>query len=124
MPRTTPDTNRKWLREANLALRKAEPKLEKGIIAPDRFYTLAAPFVATKRGVSQVRLEEAQKLISKKIHEFRAIEDNGEYLFDFYSSYIDAHVHFGFIDEKQGDKILEYIVFNEDVFLYDDEPDA
>ena len=119
-----PKSNRNWLREADRALRKAEPKLEKGAVEPKDFYTLAAPIAANWRGVSEEALDDAQEQIAAKIAEFRDIEDTGEYLFDFYSSYIDAHVHFGYLDEMEADRILEYISINGDIFLYDDEPDA
>ncbi len=89
----------------------------------DQFYKLAAPIAAHWRGVSEEELEEAQRHITKTVNEFRQIEDTGEYLFDFYASYIDAHIQFGCIDEMEGDNIMEYISINGDIFLYDDDPD-
>lgn len=117
MSRSIPTSNRKWLKEIERAYRKAQGRVEKGTIRSDELYMLAVELAAARRGVSDEVLKEASERVAEEITENRTREDTGEYIFEFFASYIDAHVHFGYLNSFEADKVLDYVTTMGDIFL-------
>lgn len=112
MPRSIPKTNRNWLREIERAFEKAALKVERKVRPADEIYKFAPQLAGSRRGIHSDDIARATKKIDKSIQAQRAIENPGEYIFEFYSAYLEAHVLFGFLDEMEVDPIMTYLVHN------------
>ena len=121
-----PTTNRKWLREIERAYQKAVLRVEKESLSIENVYKLAAHFAGTRRGIDTSLIQEAEAENQINIEDQRKRGNPGEWVFEFYSCYLDAHVHYGFLDDMAVDEILEYVTHEGDIFLndYEDEFDV
>ncbi len=114
-----PQKNRHWLKEIQKALSAAEKKGKRESIEIEYLYRYALDFVVKNRRITnRDSIEEIKKDIEDRVESDWGCEDESRrhYKFHFVSSYIFAHIPAGLLEEMWGDRVMEYINRNMDLF--------
>jgi hypothetical protein len=114
-----PSKNRKWLKEIKRAYNDAEKLVVINKLPIQYIYTYAAELVAKKRGILSPELvtEMRQATIAAVERDCDLDEEShNHYKFHFVSGYIFAHVIPEYITAMEGDRIMEYVNSNWDLF--------
>jgi len=119
-----PNTNQTWEKEIFKAYDEAVELLNSGntlLGNIKNIFRLAPIIAANNRGITNevTRIEMLEYVVECAEYDFSIDENSKEnYLFHFVISYIYAHVAAQLVEAMEGDKIMEYINANNELFNY------
>ena len=114
-----PKRNRHWLKEIQKALTSAEKQASNKDMEIAYLYQLALDYVIKNRGIDNLPvIREMQEDAENRVQGEWRLDDESKayYKFHFVSSYIFSHVPAGLIEELEGDKVMNYINDNMNLF--------
>ena len=118
----SPDTNSQWLSDVQEAYDTAKYKFENGLLDIDvieDLYKISAQMAANNRGISDPEILDEMYCFSIEPVEYDFSINPAErekYKFQFVIAYIHSHVPAGFLTEKEGDRIMDYVNEKWDLF--------
>jgi hypothetical protein len=118
----SPETNNQWLSDVQEAYDTCKYKFENGlldIVVIEDLYKLSAQMAANNRGISDPEILDEMYCFSIEPVEYDFSVNPAErekYKFQFVIAYIHSHVPAGFITEREGDIIMDYVNEKWDLF--------
>ena len=118
----SPETNIQWLSDVQEAYDTAKYQFENGILeieVIEDLYKSAAQMAANNRGISDPEiLNEMYSFSTEPVEHDITLNpaEREKYKFQFVIAYIHSHVPAGFITEKEGDRIMDYVNEKWDLF--------
>lgn len=122
-----PIKNRKWLKEIQLAFKRAQKSASKNDIDRRDIYLLAPEYMAKNRGISSSDLiAEMLDTVKSEYARELPLEPGAResYLFHFVLYYVHCHAYAEILYEKECDNLMEYIVANWNLWPEESEPDT
>ena len=118
----SPERNIQWLSDVQEAYDTAKYQFENGILeieVIEDLYKSAAQMAANNRGISDPEiLNDMYSFSTEPVEHDITLNpaEREEYKFQFVIAYIHSHVPAGFITEKEGDRIMDYVNEKWDLF--------
>lgn len=111
-----PQRNGHWLEEIMTALSNAEKTAAECGLELEYLYKYAPALAMKKRGT--LANDEIKEDVEERVQSDWDCDEKSKqhYKFYFLSSYIFSHVPAGLLDEMEGDRIMEYINENMELF--------
>lgn len=119
-----PARNRHWKKEIEKALAAAEKRAQRESVELKYIYKYAPDYIAINRSLSDpALLKHIEDDIQDRVYHDWNVDERSylNHKFHFASSYIFGHVAAGLMDEMDGDKVMDYI--NQNIDLFDAEYD-
>lgn len=114
-----PEQNRHWKIEVEESLGLAEKRAKREGLDIKYMYTYAVDYIVRNRGIDDEDLIlEIKEDIEQRVKEDWEVDRNSQlnHKFYFVSSYLFGHVPAGLLEEKAGDRIMDYLNENMELF--------